>query len=66
MNVQAAQSARIPTTAVIGLIIDAMIKADVSDDDAARIAELMGRLSADEQSQLEALCRKLGGVTRSE
>ncbi|HET7192177.1 MAG TPA: Ldh family oxidoreductase [Pseudolabrys sp.] len=41
MNVQAAQSARIPTTAVIGLIIDAMIKADVSDDDAARIAELM-------------------------
>lgn len=29
---------------------------------AARIAGLMSRLSADEQQQLAALCRKLGGV----
>jgi L-2-hydroxycarboxylate dehydrogenase (NAD+) len=41
MNVQAAQSARIPIAAVAGLINDAMIKVGVSDDDAARIAELM-------------------------
>jgi MarR family 2-MHQ and catechol resistance regulon transcriptional repressor len=33
---------------------------------AARIAEAMDRLTAQEQEQLAALCRKLGGVTASE
>jgi len=41
MNVQAAKSARIPTTAVTALIVDAMSKAGVSANDAAKIAELM-------------------------
>lgn len=41
MNLQATKTARIPAKAVIGLIIDAMIKVGVSKDDAARIAELM-------------------------
>jgi len=41
MNVHAAKAARIPATAVTALIIDAMIKADVPNDDAAKIAELM-------------------------
>jgi LDH2 family malate/lactate/ureidoglycolate dehydrogenase len=41
MNVQAANAARIPTKAVTGLIVDAMIKSGVPNDDAAKIAELM-------------------------
>ena len=41
MNVQAAKAARIPTAAVTGLIVDAMMKAGVSRDDAVKIAELM-------------------------
>ena len=41
MNIQATKGVRIPTKAVTGLIIDAMIKVGVSKDDAARIAELM-------------------------
>ena len=41
MNVQAAKSARIPTTAVTALIVDAMSKAGVPANDAAKIAELM-------------------------
>ncbi len=41
MNVQAAKAARIPTAAVTGLIVDAMMKAGVSKDDAGKIAELM-------------------------
>ncbi len=41
MNVQATKGVRIPTKAVTGLIVDAMIKVGVPKDDAARIAELM-------------------------
>jgi LDH2 family malate/lactate/ureidoglycolate dehydrogenase len=41
MNIQATKGVRIPTKAVTGLIIDAMIKVGVPKDDAARIAELM-------------------------
>jgi LDH2 family malate/lactate/ureidoglycolate dehydrogenase len=41
MNVQATKGVRIPTKAVTGLIVDAMIKAGVPKGDAARIAELM-------------------------
>jgi LDH2 family malate/lactate/ureidoglycolate dehydrogenase len=41
MNVQATKATRIPTTAVTGLIVDAMIKAGVPKHDAARISELM-------------------------
>jgi LDH2 family malate/lactate/ureidoglycolate dehydrogenase len=41
MNVQATKGIRIPTKAVTGLIVDAMIKVAVSKGDAARIAELM-------------------------
>jgi L-2-hydroxycarboxylate dehydrogenase (NAD+) len=41
MNVQAAKATRIPTAAVTGLIVDAMMKAGVSKDDAVKIAELM-------------------------
>ena len=41
MNIQATKGVRIPTKAVTGLIIDAMIKVGVPRDDAARIAELM-------------------------
>lgn len=38
----------------------------VFPEHAARIAELMSRLTAEEQGQLGALCRKLGGVGESE
>lgn len=41
MNVQTTKAARIPTKAVTGLIVDAMIKMGVPKEDAARIAELM-------------------------
>ena len=42
MNVQAnSKVARTPTTAVSGLIVDAMMKAGVPAPDAAKIAELM-------------------------
>ncbi len=41
MNVQATKVSRIPTAAVTGLIVDAMIKAGVPAADAAKIAELM-------------------------
>jgi LDH2 family malate/lactate/ureidoglycolate dehydrogenase len=41
MNVQAANTMRIPTKAVTGLIVDAMVKTNVPAGDAARIAELM-------------------------
>jgi L-2-hydroxycarboxylate dehydrogenase (NAD+) len=41
MNVQATKGVRIPTKAVTGLIVDAMIKVSVPKGDAARIAELM-------------------------
>ena len=41
MNVQTAKAARIPTAAVTGLIVDAMIKAGVPMDGATKIAELM-------------------------
>jgi L-2-hydroxycarboxylate dehydrogenase (NAD+) len=41
MNIQATKGVRIPTKAVTGLIIDAMIKVGVPKDDTARIAELM-------------------------
>jgi LDH2 family malate/lactate/ureidoglycolate dehydrogenase len=41
MNIQATKGVRIPTKAVTGLIIDAMIKVGVPKDDAASIAELM-------------------------
>jgi LDH2 family malate/lactate/ureidoglycolate dehydrogenase len=41
MNVQAANISRIPTAAVTGLIVDAMMKAGVPAADAAKIAELM-------------------------
>jgi hypothetical protein len=41
MNVQATKGVRIPTKAVTGLIVDAMIKVCVPKGDAARIAELM-------------------------
>ena len=41
MNVQTAKAARIPTAAVTSLIVDAMGKAGVPKDDAAKIAELM-------------------------
>ena len=41
MNVQATKGVRIPTKAVTGLIVDAMIKVGVPKGDAARIAELM-------------------------
>lgn len=42
MNIQAsAKTGRIPVAAVTGLIADAMIKAGVPADDAAKIAELM-------------------------
>src|SRR5450755_5120202 len=42
MNVQAAPKAgRIPTAAVTGLIVDAMLKCGVPAADAAKIAELM-------------------------
>ena len=38
----------------------------VFPEHAARIAEVMSRLSAEEQEQLAVLCRKLGGVAPSE
>lgn len=38
----------------------------VFPEHAARIADLMSRLTPDEQSQLGALCRKLGGVEDTE
>ncbi len=41
MNVQAAKVSRIPTAAVTGLIVDAMMRAGVPAADAAKIAELM-------------------------
>jgi LDH2 family malate/lactate/ureidoglycolate dehydrogenase len=41
MNVHTTKGVRIPTKAVTGLIIDAMVKVGVLKDDAARIAELM-------------------------
>ena len=41
MNIQATKGVRIPTKAVTGLIVDAMIKVGVPKDDAVRIAELM-------------------------
>src|SRR5665213_4465925 len=42
MNVQAnSKTSRIPTTAVTGLMVDAMMKAGVPAADAAKIAELM-------------------------
>ena len=41
MNVQTAKAARIPTTAITALIVDAMIKIGVSAADAVKIAELM-------------------------
>jgi LDH2 family malate/lactate/ureidoglycolate dehydrogenase len=41
MNVQTTKAARIPTAAITGLIVDAIIKAGVPKDDAAKIAELM-------------------------
>lgn len=41
MNVQTAKAGRIPTSAVTTLIVDAMIKAGVPANDAAKIAELM-------------------------
>ena len=41
MNVQATKGVRIPTKAVTGLIVDAMIKVAAPKGDAARIAELM-------------------------
>jgi LDH2 family malate/lactate/ureidoglycolate dehydrogenase len=41
MNVQATKAVRVPTKAVSGLIVDAMIKVGVPKDDATRIAELM-------------------------
>ena len=41
MNIQTAKATRIPTGAITGLIVDAMIKAGVSKDDAGKIAELM-------------------------
>jgi LDH2 family malate/lactate/ureidoglycolate dehydrogenase len=41
MNVQTAKSMRIPTKAVTGLIVDAMLRVDVPEDDAVKIAELM-------------------------
>ena len=41
MNVQATKATRIPTTAVTGLIVDAMIKVGVPKADAGKIAELM-------------------------
>ena len=41
MNVLATKGVRIPTKAVTGLIVDAMIKVGVPKDDATRIAELM-------------------------
>ena len=41
MNVQTTNAARIPTAAITGLIVDAIIKAGVPKDDAAKIAELM-------------------------
>src|SRR5690349_12838296 len=41
MNVQKPQATRIPTTAVAGLIVDAMTKVGVSASDAAKISELM-------------------------
>jgi L-2-hydroxycarboxylate dehydrogenase (NAD+) len=41
MNVQSAKAARIPTPAVVGLIVDVMTKAGVAADDAKKIADLM-------------------------
>jgi len=41
MNVQKPQATRIPTTAVSGLIVDAMTKVGVPANDAAKISELM-------------------------
>jgi L-2-hydroxycarboxylate dehydrogenase (NAD+) len=41
MNAQTTKAARIPTAAITGLIVDAIIKAGVPKDDAAKIAELM-------------------------
>ena len=41
MNVQSTRPARIPTAAVTSLIVDAMIKAGVTRDEAGKIAELM-------------------------
>ena len=41
MNVQTAKSMRMPTKAVTGLIVDAMLRVDVPEDDAVKIAELM-------------------------
>jgi LDH2 family malate/lactate/ureidoglycolate dehydrogenase len=41
MNVQSTKAVRIPTTAVTGLIVDAMSKVGVAEDDAGKIADLM-------------------------
>src|ERR1044071_4541697 len=41
MNVQPAKTTRILAAAVTSLIVDAMMKAGVSKDDAGKIAELM-------------------------
>jgi len=41
MNIQTARAARIPTTAATALIVDALIKAGVPANDAAKIAGLM-------------------------
>ena len=41
MNVQAAKISRVPTAAVTGLIVDAMMRVGVPAADAAKIAELM-------------------------
>jgi L-2-hydroxycarboxylate dehydrogenase (NAD+) len=41
MNLQSAKAARIPTTAVTGLIVDALGKVGVPVDDASKIAALM-------------------------
>jgi len=41
MNVQPPKATRIPAAAVASLIVDAMMKAGVSNDDAGKIAELM-------------------------
>lgn len=41
MNVQMAHTARIPTAAVTGLIVDAMTKVGVAPNDAVKIADLM-------------------------
>src|SRR5262245_32581300 len=41
MNLQSAKAARVPTTAITGLIVDTLSKVGVPVDDAGKIAELM-------------------------